>query len=192
MRAFSSALAFGTLPEEPVRHYTVEIRASSRGNKLITLIEILSPSNKRPGSDRRSYEKKQEEILQSDVNLVEMDLLRDGRRFYATPELQEAVAGVRPVPDYLVMVSQSWLRVGPTLGVVGYPFSVRDPLPCVAVPLRQGEPPARLDLKVVFDRVYDDGPYRRGAVDYSKPPEPSLSGADAKWAEERARAALVG
>ena len=47
------------------------------------------------------------------------------------------------------------------------------------------------ELQLVFDRVYDGGPYRRGAVDYSKPPEPPLIGADAQWAAERARAAEV-
>jgi len=40
-----------------------------------------------------------------------------------------------------------------------------------------------LDLQFVFNRAYDDGPYRRGAVDYAKPPEPPLSGDDAGWAE---------
>jgi hypothetical protein len=39
---------------EPLRHQVVEIRDASRGHKLITLIEIVSPSNKRVGVDRRA------------------------------------------------------------------------------------------------------------------------------------------
>lgn len=190
-RDFSPSVEFGALPDEPVRHFTVEIRDSKRGHKLITLIEILSPSNKRPGPDRQSYQEKQREIIESDVNLVEIDLLRAGRRVYATPDLEEAVGRVRPSPQYLVMVSRSWLRIGPTAGTVGYPFSVRDPLPCIRVPLKSDLPPVRLDLQLVFDRVYDGGPYHRGAVDYSGTPEPPLTGADAQWAAERARAARV-
>jgi hypothetical protein len=43
---------------------------------LITLIEIVSPSNKRPGIDRRAYLRQQRDVLESDANLVEIDLLR--------------------------------------------------------------------------------------------------------------------
>ena len=40
---------------EPLRHHFVEIRDSTRAHELITLIEIVSPSNKRPGEDRQAY-----------------------------------------------------------------------------------------------------------------------------------------
>ena len=50
------------------------------GHKVVTVIEIVSPSNKQPGPDRRSYETKQQEVLSSDANLIELDLLRTGRR----------------------------------------------------------------------------------------------------------------
>ena len=65
-----------TLHDEMVRHHIVEIRDSLRGHKLVTLIEILSPSNKRPGPDRVAYRLKQQEVLESDASLVEIDLLR--------------------------------------------------------------------------------------------------------------------
>ena len=58
---------------DPIHHQFVEIR-SFQGHKLITLIEIVSPS--RPGPDRESYERKQREILESDASLVELDLWR--------------------------------------------------------------------------------------------------------------------
>ena len=70
---------------EPIRHHFVEIRDSSQGHKLITLIEIVSPSNKRPGPDRQAYERKQRKVLESDASLVEIDLLRDGRRILPEP-----------------------------------------------------------------------------------------------------------
>jgi hypothetical protein len=59
-----------TVHSEPIRHAFVEIRDPSRGHKLITLIEIASPSNKRPGMDRRAYVQKQREVLDSDANLI--------------------------------------------------------------------------------------------------------------------------
>jgi hypothetical protein len=61
---------------------------------------------------------------------------------------------------------------------------LRQMLPCIGVPLREGEPETPLDLQYVMNRVYDTGPYRRGAVDYSRPAVPPLSAADARWAEE--------
>jgi len=70
-RRVAPAVEFATLPDELVRHHFVEIRDSQRGHKLITLIEILSPSNKRSGPDRDSYAAKQREVLDSDANLVE-------------------------------------------------------------------------------------------------------------------------
>ncbi len=75
-RIASSPSFWLRLPNEPLRHHFVEIRDASRGHALVTLIEIASPSNKRPGPDRRAYEAKREEILDSDTSLVEIDLLR--------------------------------------------------------------------------------------------------------------------
>src|SRR4051794_1058938 len=69
-----------TVRFEPIRHHFVEIRDSMRGHKLITLIEILNPSNKRPGPDREAYRDKQREVLGSDASLIELDLLRSGDR----------------------------------------------------------------------------------------------------------------
>ena len=56
--AISSFIEYEVL-SDPIRHHFVEIRDSSQGYKLITLIEIVSPSNKRPGLDRQAYERKQ-------------------------------------------------------------------------------------------------------------------------------------
>ena len=125
-----------TLPDEPARHYTVEIRDPAQGHKLITLIEILSPSNKRPGPDRTAYISKQREVLDSDANLVEIDLLRSGRRPLPTSLLEMGVAQLSPRPDYLVLVSPAWRRSGPMLGYIAYPFSLREWLPCIGVPLK--------------------------------------------------------
>lgn len=146
----------------------IEIR-DRQGRELITVIELLSPSNKRPGKDREQYEYKRWQLTCSGVNLVEIDLLRSGERMPMT--------GLQPC-DYCVMVctQPAWPRGG------AWPISLRDPLPVIPVPLRPGEPHARLDLKQALDRVYDAAGYVHYV--YAAPPEPPLSPNDATWAKQ--------
>jgi hypothetical protein len=176
-----------TVRSEPLRHAFVEIRDPSRGHRLVTLMEIVSPSNKHPGVDRRTYLMKQREILDSDANLIELDLLREGDRLLANLALQSAVAQLEPSPDYLVLVNRAWQRAGDATAYQIFPILVTEPLPCIPVPLRQDLEEVPLDLQYVFRRAYDSGPYRRGAVDYGSPPRSPLRGEAVAWAEERLR-----
>lgn len=171
---------------EPLQHHFVEVRDAERGHRLVTLIEIVSPSNKRPGPDRRSYEAKQKEVPESDANLIELDLLRDGRRVLPYLDLVEAVKRLNP--DYLVLLNRSALRDGSWMDYTLYPVGLRDPLPCIPVPLSGDDPDVLLDLQVAFNRVYQEGPYRR-MIDYSAAPPPPLDKKDAAWADERLRSA---
>jgi len=165
---------------EPLRHHFVEIRDASRGHVLVTLIEIVSPSNKRPGPDRRTYEAKQQEVFQSDTSLVELDLLRAGEPLVGGPVVVESAGRLEPRPDYVVGVSRAWER-GAKLDYELFPVRLEEPLPCIPVPLREGEPEVPLDLQYVFNRAYDGGPYARGAVDYGVPPDPPLRPELADW-----------
>lgn len=173
----------GIVEDEPLRHHSVEIRDGSRGHALVTLIEILSPSNKRPGPDRRSYEAKQKDVLESDTSLVEIDLLRGGERLIGGPLIVESVGRLAPQPDYVVGVSRAWER-GAELDYELFPIRLEDPLPCVPVPLREGEAEVPLDLQYAFNLVYEGGPYARGAVDYGAPPDPPLRPELAGWAAD--------
>lgn len=65
-----------------------------------------------------------------------------------------------------------------------FPVTLRQPLPVIPVPLREGDAEARLDLQFALNQACDGGPYRRGAVDYSRPPHPPLNNDDASWARE--------
>jgi hypothetical protein len=159
--------------DEPLRHHFVEIRDASRGHALVTLIEIVSPSNKRPGPDRRAYEAKQREILDSDTSLIELDLLRGGEPVVGGPELIEAASHLEPVPDYLLLVSRAWQR-GAYMDYDLFPIRLEDSLPCIPVPLREGEREVPLDLQYALNQAYDAGPYARGAVDYDVPPDPPV------------------
>ncbi len=169
---------------DPFRHAFVEIRDPARGHKLVTLIEIVSPTNKRPGPDRRAYEAKQQEVLESDANLLEIDLLRSGRRLLPYPDLEETVHALHC--DYLVLLNRSARRSGTSMDYTLYPIDVREMLPCVPVPLAGSDPDVPLDLQAASDRTYRGGPYLR-AIDYTKDPEPPLQPEDASWAEELLR-----
>ena len=172
---------------EPIRHLYVEIRDPSRGHKLITLIEIVSPSNKEPGSDRRAYQNKQREVLNSDASLIELDLLRGGKRILPDLGLAAMVGRLKPQPAYVVLANRAWRRGG-ELDYDVFPIGLRESLPCIAVPLKDGEQEIPLDLQYVFDRAYDTGPYHKGAVDYAGPvPAPALDDQDAAWAAELTR-----
>lgn len=174
--------------DDVFRHQYVEVREAKGGQKLVTLVEIVSPTNKRPGRDRRAYLKKQREVRGGDANTVEIDLLRAGRRLLTSRQLAEVLGGIEPPKDYLVLVSRYWRRLGGAVGFQLYPFGVRDPLPEVEIPLREHEiEQCTLDLQAVFTRAYDSGPYPRGAVDYDDMPVPPLAPDDDAWADQLLR-----
>lgn len=185
-RAESSPGIDFRLMSDTLRHRFVEIRNSARNHKLVTRIEIVSPSNKLPGDDRRAYERKQQEILASDASLIEIDLLRSGRRLLPYPELRFEVG--RLAADYLVMLNRGPGREGYRIGFTAYPVPLREPLPCIPVPLLEPDPDVLLDLQYAFNRVYAEGPYTR-MIDYRVDPDPPLDGEDATWSDELLRAA---
>jgi hypothetical protein len=140
--------------------------------RVVTVIEVLSPSNKTTGEDGQAYRLKREEYLASGVSLVEIDLLRSGIR----PPLGDPAP---PVSDYYVLVHRAW--EDSRMGI--WPISLRDPLPPVPIPLDPDVPEVVLDLRACIDHVYDFGRYAE-QFDYSKPPNPPLREPDATWARE--------
>jgi hypothetical protein len=172
---------------EPLRHQFVELRDASRGHRLVTLIEIVSPSNKRAGVDRRAYLRKQREVLESDASLIEIDLLRSGERLLPNADLEAYLSSLEPQPAYLVLVNRAWRRSGVEMAYQLFAMSLREVLPCISVPLREGEDEVSLDLQWLFNQAYDRGPYRRGAVDYQREPEPPLDPDDTEWLAQRLR-----
>ena len=120
--------------------------------KVITVIEVLSPSNKARGPARRKYVVKQEEILSSDVDLVEIDLLLRGAHVAAVPPEELEDVGVS---DYLVSVSRATDRPRFEL----YPTSLAQRLPRIAVPLLPEDEDVVLNLGTVLTQTYDNAGY---------------------------------
>lgn len=171
-------LAFALEPEE-VREPFVEIRevvpGSGRG-RVVTVLELLSPANKAPGSEgQRQYRQKQRALLDSDTNLVEIDLLRGGDHTLAMPR---APILARQPFDYLVCRHRA--DTGRRFDC--WPFSLRDPLPLIGIPLLPDHPDLPLDLQTLFERAYDAGPYLRDNL-YVAEPDLPLSPSDAAWAD---------
>jgi len=142
-----------------------------RERAIVTVIELLSPINKRPGPDREQYLAKRNNYLKAWVHFVELDLLRGGPRMpFDTPN------GTPLDCDYCVLVSRYKER--PRAGM--WPIRLRDPLPIIPIPLKAPDADVKLDLKLALDRVYVAANYRKYI--YDSQPEPALSAADATWA----------
>lgn len=137
--------------------------------RVVTVIELLSPSNKYAGADRDQHVAKRQQLFHSRVHLVEIDLLRGGPRL--------PVEGLPPC-DYYVMVSRTEDRPRGAL----WPIALRDRLPVVPIPLAEEAPPAQLDLQPLLDRIYDAAGYRDYI--YQGAPQPALSTEDAEWARQ--------
>jgi hypothetical protein len=152
------------------------IRIVDEAGRLVTVIEVLSPGNKRePGMT--DYRTKRRELLASGVHLVEIDLIRAGDwRALMAPE--RCPAGAES--PYRAIVRTAGRRPRGYL----FPLTFRDPLPDVPVPLRAGERPVALPLQTMLDTVYQDGRYDQ-TIAYSRQPEPALEGADWAWLQER-------
>jgi len=125
-------------------------RGSER--RLVTTIEVLSPSNKTPGEHGRDlYLRKQQEMLHSKVHLVEIDLLRGGRHTTAVPrDRLEAKSGRF---DYHVCIHQ----FDNLEDYFVYPIQLAQPLPQICIPLLPGDGEVGLDLQDLFQRTYDAG-----------------------------------
>ncbi len=159
-----------TLPASRKRKGTKFVSiVDSRRNKVITVIELLSPSDKE-GEARVMYLTKRSEYLASGVNLVEIDLLRSGAR---PPVGKPAPAST----DYSILVC----RAGEYPQATVWPFTVREQIPPFPVPLRKDDGAVLLDLRPCLDRAYDGACYA-AQINYSLPPSPPLRVTDAEWA----------
>jgi hypothetical protein len=153
---------------EEVNERYLEIREVATG-AVITVIEVLSPKNKRSGEGRLAYERKRNQVLASATHLIEIDLLRSGQPF--------PIMG-KELGDYRILVSRGDQRPSADL----YAFRLRQPIPSVPIPLLAGEEEPIVDLQKLLNYIYERGRYHL-AIDYTQPPLPPLSEEDAQWAK---------
>jgi hypothetical protein len=140
--------------------------------RVVTDIELLSPSNKRAGTeDRIAYLAKRKHLLRHQVSLVELDLLLKGQRLQLLAPL--------PEKDYFAFVT----RAQTPRQCDVYSWSLRDLLPEIPIPLRTEDGDVSLDLAAAFVQTYERGRYNR-ALKYNQRPWGFTNEQDREWADE--------
>src|SRR5262249_31662627 len=150
----------------------VEIYLEDEERVLVTCIEVLSPSNKRPSTEGwKEYERKRQALLLGRANFIELDLLRGGHKL---PMLT-------PWPDspYTLLVSRAFNAPH----CRAWKAHFRRRLPVIPVPLLYPEPDLSLDLQPLLDCMYGVGRYNE-RIDYARPLTPALPAADATWVRD--------
>jgi Protein of unknown function (DUF4058) len=156
-----------TILEGPREAYIAILYQPDRS--LVTTLELLSPTNK-DGPGRIEYLAQRKALVYQKVHLVELDLLSAGKRLPLE----------RPLPpaDCFYLLSRGDQR--PDCQV--YSWTLRQPLPCLPVPLRDPDPDLLIDLGAVFTTAYDRGRFGR-RLNYRGTLPTHLRAEDRKWVE---------
>ncbi|MSU76626.1 MAG: DUF4058 family protein [Gemmataceae bacterium] len=163
-----------------MREPYIEIIEPAANNRVVTTIEIISPTNKNTRDGRRTYKVKREELWHAGVNLVEIDLLRLGEPIVWLSDEQRQL--LRPW-HYLAAVT----RRRPSRHEV-YEILLQKALPKIAIPLTPDDKDVVLDLQAAFNRTWEEGPYPE-LLHYDGPPPGVWSPDEAAWCEQKLREA---
>jgi hypothetical protein len=147
----------------------IEIRQRNDG-RLVTLVEVVSPTNKLTAPGRHAYLNKRREARSAGASLVEIDLVLQGQ-----PMLDYSREGL-PDWDYAVTVTRSNQPERYEI----YTATLQKPLPRFRLPLAADDRDTVLDLRSAFTRCYDQGCFA-GKIDYKRDPATPLSGEDRAW-----------
>jgi hypothetical protein len=163
------------LPAEDQTETYIEIIERGTHDRLVTVIELTSPTNKLGADARRAYAIKRQEVRSAGANRVEIDLTRAGHRQLAA----------WPIPKshrttFQACVTRAHDRSQPRAEV--YRMPLEQPLPVIKVPLRPTDQDVTINLQALVDQAYRRGAY--DDIDYTRPPVPPLSRSDAAWAAE--------
>ncbi|MEC4813424.1 MAG: DUF4058 family protein [Scytonema sp. PMC 1069.18] len=165
-KTLSQPLKVNVPMTEEVRENYLEIRQVGTG-KVVTVIEVLSPKNKRVGEGRSKYNTKRMLVLDSQSHLVEIDLLRTGD--------PQPISGIVR-SDYRILVSRSDKRPEAEL----YPFNLRDPIPMFQLPLQPKDDEPIVNLYEVLEDVYEEAALEL-VIDYSQQPVPPVTEETFQW-----------
>lgn len=152
-------------PDARVERHIV-ILDQTTGGRVVTAIELVSPWNKRGKKGRRRYADRQSERLDAGINIVEIDLIRDGRT--VTLVRRSNLPGHIRKRHHVC----AWTAARPNWTAY-WGVEITRRLPIITIPLRPEDPPLKLALQAVYDRCYEAGRY--DDVDLNAPlqPEPT-------------------
>jgi hypothetical protein len=161
---------------EEHRESFVEIYEADPEQRLIAAIEVLSPSNKRPGSEGRDlYLRKRQSLILGVIHLVEIDLLRGGEKM--------PMIGPYPACPYTLLLARArdfeWCHV--------WRGHFHKPLPRIPVPLLKPDPDLWLDLQPMVEAIYRRSRYQH-SIDYTRPLAPPLTTEETAWLQQHLRA----
>ena len=164
-------------PAEMKETWIEVVRVEDGQTRTVTVVEVLSYSNKYPGPDCDRFESRRAALFGTRTHYVEIDLLRGGRRLPGEWPI--------PHPDYAVVICPYPNRFPAAL----WPISIRKPLPTVMIPLDDGET-VNVDLQAAVTATYElERPVARGL--YRQKPQPPIKQADQDWVEEQLQAAGI-
>ena len=170
-----AGVAVVELPIPDIERETyLEIR--DQDDRVVTVLEILSPANKVAGKGRDLCQRKRSRLLNSRTHLVEIDLLRAGQPM--------EMHGDYAPSHYRILVSREAKRPRAEL----YYFNVGDLIPDFPLPLQ----PDEAEPVVALNQLLHDLYYRAGydlRIDYSQSLDPPLDEEYADWTADLLRQA---
>lgn len=164
---------------EPPTLRRIQIIDTQNGNRVVTSIEFLSPANK-IGRGLEQYKKKQQLMIEGEVNLVEIDLIRTGDWAVAI-DIGQVPVNLRGLYRATVV------RAGRSDQCEYYAIPLTTPLPKLKIPLRPKDADVILELQPLLDSAYANGGYADD-IDYTQPPLPPLPQPVTGWASELLKA----
>jgi hypothetical protein len=168
------------LDEAPTERF-VEIIDVRNGERLISVLEFISPTNKK-GDGLKAFLEKRNTLVAGGVNFIEIDLVREGN--------WRKLLNRYRIPSGGVSLFRAVIHVpGELPAVFLQPISLRQPLPIIKIPLRANDQPCELALQPLIEEAYESGRYSR-TIDYRQPCEPPLEPADAAWARDAINVAI--
>jgi hypothetical protein len=155
--------------EHEIREMFIDIFAAEPDQRLVTTIEVLSPTNKeRGGHGWHLYLRKRQATLVGGVHLVEIDLWRGGTRL--------PMRDPWPESPYTLLVA----RAGRHYACDVWPGYFHVPLSAIPIPLVAPDPDVVLDLQPLIESIYRRLRYGE-TIDYDKPLVPPPSPTEEKW-----------
>jgi hypothetical protein len=158
--------------ESEVRETYIDVFVTEPEHRLVTTIEVLSPTNKeRGGHGWHLYLRKRQAALVCGVHLVEIDMLRGGTRL----PMHE------PWPDspYALLVA----RAGHQFACDVWPAYFHLPLPAIPIPLAPPDADISLELQPLIDSIYSRLRYGE-TIDYGKALVPPPSAVEDGWLKQ--------
>jgi hypothetical protein len=136
----------------------LEIR-ERRDDKLVTLVDVASPSNKTTATGRVAYLDTRRRAKEASSNIVEIDLVLEGK-----PMLDYSREGL-PDWEYAVTVTRSTCPERYEI----YTATLEKRLPRFRLPLASDDRDTVVDLQAVFTRAYESGNFG-SQIDYRREP----------------------